>query len=733
MKMTSLLVDIPEEYLCPITHDIMLEPTVGTDGYTYERLAIEEWITTHHKSPMTREHMTLNNLKPNYALRSAIERFRAENSDNNLVKATYHNSNNLPQKRIFTGILGKDNLEISCQGEPLEATIIAILDVSGSMTLGASQKMDGEGGNMSRLDLVKHSMKTLAAMLEKRYQYTKSSLAVISFSDKGKVVLPITEMNNSGLQRANDELDKLIANGGTNIWDGLRLGLEIAKDVPLNRNTQIILLTDGEPTDNYNPPRGIVPTLKRKMSEFKNPPEISCFGFGYSLDTFLLRDICTLGCGSYGYIPDCSMVGTVFINFTSNVLSTIANNVIVFWGEGKQNKVGTIQSGVSRLLYLENINSSLDIAYNNCDRTPLLITANQNIEKTSIINFIKILIEAIDDLISDKNNNSKLEYLHKKLNDFAHIPFMRDIQKDILSNHPNEGQLMKAVSTDEWYSSWGRNHLVSYQRALQLERCVNFKDLAIQHFAGDLFQTIQEDGNDLFCSLPPPVPSTRNFNDYNSYLTSGYQQLSQNPNLNSLMGTTIRNPLNHQYDPNDIARTTIRHPNMSILNLRGGGCFLGHCIVSMSNNQQKQVQHVQKGDILANDFRVLAIIRTKVHNEIQICTMPGGLEITPWHPVRLIDTEWLFPNKVGIINERYIDYVYDFVLENGHYAQINGWDVVTLGHCFKDNPAVAHPYFGTKRVIDDLKQNSGWEKGFIELDIKNAQRNVETGFISKIC
>ena len=63
-----------EEFLCPITQTKMVDPVLGSDGRTYERSAITEWLRTHTTSPITREPMTAASLVPNYALRSMIER-----------------------------------------------------------------------------------------------------------------------------------------------------------------------------------------------------------------------------------------------------------------------------------------------------------------------------------------------------------------------------------------------------------------------------------------------------------------------------------------------------------------------------------------------------------------------------------------------------------------------------------------------------------------------------------
>ena len=68
---------VPDEYICPITQVVMIDPVLGSDGRSYERSAITEWLRTHNTSPLTREVMTAETLKPNYALRSLIQRHNA--------------------------------------------------------------------------------------------------------------------------------------------------------------------------------------------------------------------------------------------------------------------------------------------------------------------------------------------------------------------------------------------------------------------------------------------------------------------------------------------------------------------------------------------------------------------------------------------------------------------------------------------------------------------------------
>lgn len=57
---------------CPITHEIMQDPVIGSDGYTYEREAIKKWLQDHHSSPMNKLCMVAESLLPNRLVKSII-------------------------------------------------------------------------------------------------------------------------------------------------------------------------------------------------------------------------------------------------------------------------------------------------------------------------------------------------------------------------------------------------------------------------------------------------------------------------------------------------------------------------------------------------------------------------------------------------------------------------------------------------------------------------------------
>uniref|UniRef100_M4DD71 RING-type E3 ubiquitin transferase n=1 Tax=Brassica campestris TaxID=3711 RepID=M4DD71_BRACM len=64
----------PQYFICPITQDVMEDPHVAADGFTYEGEAISSWFERGHEtSPMTNKSLPHTSLVPNLALRSAIQ------------------------------------------------------------------------------------------------------------------------------------------------------------------------------------------------------------------------------------------------------------------------------------------------------------------------------------------------------------------------------------------------------------------------------------------------------------------------------------------------------------------------------------------------------------------------------------------------------------------------------------------------------------------------------------
>ena len=563
-----------------------------------------------------------------------------------------------------------------------EKVLIAVLDTSGSMSEPASDATSHEmsrntsthppggfnpvglnpletsGVVFSRLDLVKHSMRTVAGMMGE--STIDASLSIIAFDSAARTVLRNTPMKgHTGHTGANQGIDALSPGGATNIWDALRYALQEAETI-YKRNSgaeiHICLLTDGEPTSSLLPPGGLRNTLQTKLQKSVHC-FIHTFGFGYNLDSKLLYDLCVIGNGIYGYIPDCSMVASVFINFCSTILS-----------KGAQNTLDTVfNTGREKL-----VNVLKEIKMDGAKHCPDV----------------------------GKNPFTQVQTFLATHLDTTESPMCLALIDDIQHSDENKGQLMKALSTHDWFKRWGYNHILAYSRALEKGVCANFKDQALQFFATEEFKELQAKGNELFAELPAPIPQ-------------GYTQASF------------------------FAMTHATGFSMTQFNTADGGCFDGDCIVSMANGIQKKVRDCVKGDVLDNGSVIQCVVKRRVGREVKMVRFPLGLLITPWHPVRPSQRiEWKFPCLwMNCVEKVYMDAFYDFVLESsalqpgssssdeGHYilegesqwATINGLQVITLGHGIQNDPVASHTFYGTQKVIDDLKLVKGWDIGYVEL------------------
>ncbi|KAL2349012.1 hypothetical protein Fmac_003012 [Flemingia macrophylla] len=66
--------DVPSVFLCPILQEVMKNPHVAADGFSYEMEAIEHWLQSgRDTSPMTNLRLKHTFLTPNHTLRSLIE------------------------------------------------------------------------------------------------------------------------------------------------------------------------------------------------------------------------------------------------------------------------------------------------------------------------------------------------------------------------------------------------------------------------------------------------------------------------------------------------------------------------------------------------------------------------------------------------------------------------------------------------------------------------------------
>ncbi len=408
-----------QAFICPITLSIMKDPYSDSDGNSYEKEAIFNWVNTHHTSPITRNPLTIDSLVPNRALKDLIDN--------------------------YLGIQLKKESETETELDRLPLNIIMVADVSGSMAEICRDKNNTENINYTRLDLVKHTMHTIIQSLT-----SQDKLSIVAFHSRAEILNGLINVSKDNKKIFTDNVTSMIASGGTNIWDALR----VATDIAANNKTHILLFTDGE--SNENPPRGIIPTFNDHLTKFTNLDiTIHTYGFGNNINSQLLFDISDIIKGGlFGFIPDSSMIGTVFINSLAYLMSNC-----------KQNILNDLEEE-SRILLIESLKKK-DI------NTFLSHIANVN-DSEFISN---ILIDCQD--TSDENN----------------------------------GQIFKAL-IPKYYEKWGKHYIYSVISSYTNKCCLNFRDHGIQSFKNTEFNKFQKEIEAVFINLPPPVPTGNTHNFY---------------------------------------------------------------------------------------------------------------------------------------------------------------------------------------------------------------------------
>jgi len=71
--------DIPKEFECPLSHELMNDPVQCKQGHTFDRDPIVTWLSHQKREcPLCREPLSPEDLVPNRALKDCIDSFKAK-------------------------------------------------------------------------------------------------------------------------------------------------------------------------------------------------------------------------------------------------------------------------------------------------------------------------------------------------------------------------------------------------------------------------------------------------------------------------------------------------------------------------------------------------------------------------------------------------------------------------------------------------------------------------------
>jgi hypothetical protein len=279
-------------FLCPITGQVITDPVVDHEGNSYEKTAILEWLSRNQTSPITRSPLLVHQLAPNRILKELLE----EDAFNEASISGVCPPSCKVSTQVITSADGHALIQVSVADEKSTshspASVICVLDVSGSMTMAATMHNDKEGcGGLSLLDIVKHATRTVIETLS-----PEDRLSVIAYSNAAQLLLPLTYMTSENKQKAWKAVGDLSASGGTNLWGGLAEAMYIA-NLEEGDHCHILLLTElrdeSEEIFCKLPP----PTPSRKFTEDYAPVRSMSAYYQSSVPCFARGDV-KLGDGS---------------------------------------------------------------------------------------------------------------------------------------------------------------------------------------------------------------------------------------------------------------------------------------------------------------------------------------------------------------------------------------------------------------------------------------------------
>ncbi|KAF3483013.1 U-box domain containing protein [Arthroderma uncinatum] len=594
--------------------------------------------------------------------------------------------------------------------------VVLVIDISASMNSSApipTGESGGEDTGLSILDLTKHAAKTIIQTLNEN-----DRLAVVTFCTQVKVEFELAYMNDGNKKKVLSAIDGLHGISSTNLWHGIKDGLKVlAKSSPVGNVQALLVLTDGAP-NHMCPAQGYVPKLRQTLLDHYNSTEclplIHTFGFGYYLRSPLLQSIAEIGGGTFAFIPDAGMIGTVFVHAVANLYSTFTPqaNLIIQGdgpatfsvdlgskpglelnrptGNGVSLRLGSLQYGQSRDIIihydeaLKNsaVNIQAKLVYNvrgvtrsvevhklvHTDEVSLPQTVyDYHLVRSMICTFLRTF-HPLEDTAENyqfpgrelPDIQAKLESLAAEIKGLGHTDeYNQSLLKDIAGESPH-GQISLAVSSDEYYQRWGQHYLLSILNAHTNQICNSFKDPGPLMYGKNspLFCRCRTELDGVFDNLPPPKPSR-----------------APRP---SASGKPARNC---QIRMADTGNCDISNTNIAIEALRPG-------MTVWTPHGSREVK---------------AVLQTSV-TDIEICKI-GSLEITPWHPMQF-QGRWEFPFNASSGNvQAFSGNIYSVLLEpdsnsGAHAIMVENNICVTLGHGILAGDDVrAHELFGNYKLV----------------------------------
>jgi Ca-activated chloride channel homolog len=205
----------------------------------------------------------------------------------------------LDRSAVLSGSDGVAHVELTMEagaagdGEPAHqpTDLLVVLDTSGSMS---GQKLE-------------YAKQALHQLIDR--VGTSDRFGLVTYESSAGVRIPLAAPSGGGAARWHRQVNTLEASGGTNIAEGLELGLtQLARREP-GRSARVLLLSDGQATVGDTTGSGLRARAQRYM---RAEHVLSTLGIGDDFNEDVMTGLAETGTGNFYYLSRVDLLGRFF-------------------------------------------------------------------------------------------------------------------------------------------------------------------------------------------------------------------------------------------------------------------------------------------------------------------------------------------------------------------------------------------------------------------------------------
>jgi Ca-activated chloride channel family protein len=169
--------------------------------------------------------------------------------------------------------------------------LLVVLDVSGSMS---GQKIE-------------YAKQALHQLIDRVGPSDRFGL--VTYESSAGVMIPLAASGGGAAARWHRQVDALAATGGTNIAEGLELGLSQLERRESRRSARVLLLSDGQATAGDTSTQGLRSRAQRYM---RKEHVLSTMGIGDDFNEDVMTGLAETGTGNFYYLSRVALLGRFF-------------------------------------------------------------------------------------------------------------------------------------------------------------------------------------------------------------------------------------------------------------------------------------------------------------------------------------------------------------------------------------------------------------------------------------